>query len=47
MEPAYPFLEQFRSDLPGEDEAIGPRNKARARDMAGHGKELQRRAAGQ
>ena len=39
-------LEQFRSDLPGEAEAICLWNKAQGRDMASHGKELERRAAG-
>ncbi|WP_147376822.1 hypothetical protein [Noviherbaspirillum saxi] len=39
-------LEQFHPDLPVEAEAICPWNKARRRDMASHGKEPQRRAAG-
>ncbi|RJF95759.1 hypothetical protein [Noviherbaspirillum saxi] len=39
-------LEQFHPDLPVEAETICLWNKARRRDMASHGKEPQRSAAG-
>jgi len=40
------MLEHFRVDLLDEAEAICLRNKAQRRDIAGYGKELQRRAVG-